>query len=182
MEGNLIMQRMALAAAAAVLLLGGCAATVTREGGDRPLTVDQAATQNLIVTLTGSDVVLKSADWEAFKGAWRGALKSAAGNGVNVTFADKAPGAGAGTGTHVDIFVNDYRYLTAGARYGFGVMTGNAYVDSKAVFRDLRTGRVVGERIYKTSSSAWQGVFSAMTDKQLEAISKELLGDLRGGR
>ena len=33
-------------------------------------------------------------------------------------------------GTLVVVEVKDYRYLSPGARIGFGVMTGNAYVDA----------------------------------------------------
>ena len=40
--------------------------------------------------------------------------------------------------------VNDYRYLSSGARFGFGVMTGNAYVDADIRLRDLKTGEPLG--------------------------------------
>jgi hypothetical protein len=63
-------------------------------------------------------------------------------------------------------------------RYGFGVMTGNAFVQARVSFRDLKTGDSWGERSYDTSSTAWQGVFSAMTDKQVRAICKEIVADL----
>ncbi len=56
----------------------------------------------------------------------------------------------------------------------------NAYIDARARFEDLRSGRLVGERSFNTTSSAWQGVFSAMTDKQLDAISRELIADTQG--
>jgi hypothetical protein len=39
----------------------------------------------------------------------------------------------------------------------------------------------VGQRSYSTSSSAWQGIFSAMTDKQLASISAAMLKDIDGG-
>jgi hypothetical protein len=39
---------------------------------------------------------------------------------------------------------------------------------------------VFGEDKVNTSSSAWQGVFSAMTSKQLAAIAKEIITDIRG--
>jgi hypothetical protein len=57
-------------------------------------------------------------------------------------------------------------------------MTGNAFVNAKVSFRDLNTGQVWGERHYDTSSTAWQGVFSAMTDKQVKAIGKEIVTTL----
>jgi len=53
-------------------------------------------------------------------------------------------------------------------------MTGNAFINSKVQFVDLSNGSALGERSYDTSSTAWQGAFSAMTDKQVRAICKEI--------
>lgn len=78
----------------------------------------------------------------------------------------------------VQVKVNDYRYLTSGARYGFGVMVGNAFMDSDVKFIELPAQKTLGTRKYSTSSSAWQGVFSAMTDKQLEAVSNEIVKEI----
>jgi hypothetical protein len=74
--------------------------------------------------------------------------------------------------------VNDYRWVSTGARIGFGVFTGNAFVDAKIRFLDLKTGQPFGEQSINTSSSTMQGVFSAMTDKQLQAIAKEIVADI----
>jgi len=68
--------------------------------------------------------------------------------------------------------------LTPGARYGFGIMTGNAFIDAEAEFIALPAKKSVGSRKYQTSSSAWQGVFSAMTDKQVLAISNEIIREI----
>lgn len=35
------------------------------------------------------------------------------------------------------------------------------------------------ERSYNTSSSAWQGIFSAMTSKQIEAICQQIAQELQ---
>ena len=83
-------------------------------------------------------------------------------------------------GTLLVVNINDYRYLTPGARYGFGVMTGNAFIDSSVEYRDLKTGAVLGEKRFNTTSSAWQGVFSPMTDKQVQAIATEIAGEIKG--
>jgi len=48
----------------------------------------------------------------------------------------------------------------------------------KVSFRDLKTGEVWGEQSYDTSSTAWEGIFSAMTDKQVRAICKEITAEL----
>ncbi len=55
-----------------------------------------------------------------------------------------------------------------------------AITGGKDAFRDLNTGEVWGERHYDTSSTAWQGVFSPMTDKQVRAICKEIATTLSG--
>jgi hypothetical protein len=69
--------------------------------------------------------------------------------------------------------------LSSGARFGFGVMTGNAYIDAKIQFADLKSGRPFGERSYNTRSTAWQGIFSAMTEKQVQAIAAEIAREVK---
>jgi hypothetical protein len=101
--------------------------------------------------------------------------------GASFSAQEGEPHASGQPGTLVAIYVNDYRYISPGARYGFGIMTGNAFVDAKAKFSDLGSGRALGERSYNTSSSAWQGVFSPMTAKQIEAICKEIVGEITSG-
>jgi hypothetical protein len=59
-------------------------------------------------------------------------------------------------------------------------MTGNAFVDSKVRFIDLKDGRVWGEQPYNTKSTAWEGVFSAMTAKQVGAICKKMVDTTLG--
>jgi len=41
------------------------------------------------------------------------------------------------------------------------------------------SGRVLGSRKYSTSSTAWQGIFSAMTSKQVQAISEEIVAEVK---
>jgi len=59
--------------------------------------------------------------------------------------------------------------------------TGTGYATGRPfkAFVDLPSRRSLGKRKYATSSTAWQGVFSAMTDKQVAAISGEILQELR---
>ncbi len=74
--------------------------------------------------------------------------------------------------------VSDHRDPTPGARLGFGVMAGNACIDTKVGFADFEAGATLGERRYGTSSSTWQDVFSAATDKQAQAISQEVIAEI----
>jgi hypothetical protein len=64
------------------------------------------------------------------------------------------------------------------ARFGFGIMTGNAFIDADAQYIEYPGAKSIATRKFATSSSAWQGVFSAMTDKQVRAISDDIVAEL----
>jgi hypothetical protein len=59
-------------------------------------------------------------------------------------------------------------------------MTGNAFIDADAVYIEFPEAKEIGTRKFFTSSSAWEGVFSAMTNKQVRAISDEIIVELVG--
>lgn len=162
-------------------VLGGCAASVkTAETDSQPLRVPASANKNLVVNITGSSASTASQDWTAFKQEWHDAMTSAvAQTGAKVSFQEGAPRHTGNAGTLVVVNVDDYRYVSTGARFGLGIMTGNAYIDAKVRFADLRNGSAFGERSYNTSSSAWQGIFSAMTAKQIEAICQQITQELQ---
>lgn len=162
-------------------LLGGCAATVQKGASTAPLAISPEASQRVVLHMTGSAEVLQSKDWEAFKGEWRGALRGeAASAGIAFDALDSLPPPGGrAPGTLLVVHVNDYRYLTPGARCGLGILTGNAYIDARLRFLDLKSGASFGEQSVNTSSTAWQGIFSAMTDKQVAAISRDVVQQLK---
>lgn len=160
------------------LLLGACAATVSKPAGQAPVQISRPATSvNLLIT--GAPAIRGSSDWQTFRAEWRTAFAAAASiRGINSAYSEaELPDYPPGT-VLVKVVVNDYRYLTSGARYGFGIMTGNAFIDADAQYIEFPGPRAFGARKFATSSSAWQGVFSAMTDKQVRAISDEILADL----
>lgn len=164
-----------------VALLTGCAATVNKPTAvdAPPLRIPAEASKHVVMNITGSKVATESKDWEPLKGEWRSAMKAATdAAGMRFTEQTGNPRPTSEAGTLVVVHVNDYRYLSAGARYGFGIMTGNAYIDSKVRFADLKSNATYGERTYNTSSTAWQGIFSAMTGKQIEAICKEIVTEI----
>ena len=176
---------------AAAIALGGCAASVNRSSADvgsgaaavaPAVRVPAESASRIVLNLGGSPAVLQSKDWEAFKGAWRGAMQSeAATAGVALTVQDGAVRSTGQAGTLLAVQVNDYRYVSSGARFGLGIMTGNAYIDATVRFLDARTGQPFGPpQSINTSSSAWQGIFSAMTDKQLQAVAQGLVRDVKG--
>ena len=162
----------------ALAALTGCAATVNR-GTNESSIKPAAATEKVAVIITASPAAESSKHWQEFRGEWRGAMAAAAAaSGLNFGyFESEVPPQPLGT-TLVKIKVNDYRYVSTGARIGFGVFTGNAFVDSDVEFVEQPGGKSLGKRKYSTTSSAWQGVFSAMTDKQLQALSTEIVRDV----
>lgn len=171
-----IIRSVAVAILAGVLL-AGCAATVKRPSTQQaPLGIPASAASEIRLFVKSDQGHDSSEDWETFRAEWRTAVAGAAAKaGRRFVYLDTMPETFEGEGILVVVNINDYRYLTAGARYGFGVMTGNAYIDAKASFHLLPGQELVGTRDYSTSSTAWQGVFSAMTDKQLAAIAEEIL-------
>jgi hypothetical protein len=163
-------------------LLTGCAANVTRGSGSAAPTVrvPPESAAKITMNVTGPRTLTQSQDWELFKGEWRAAMKSQAlSAGLAFDTQEGEPKPTGEAGTLLVVHVNDYRYLSPGARFGFGVMTGNAYIDAKIRFADLKNGKPFGEQSYNTSSSAWQGIFSAMTEKQVQAIAAEIVREVR---
>ncbi|WP_326542460.1 hypothetical protein [Pseudorhodoferax sp.] len=173
-----------LPALALCAALVGCAANVERPtAASQALQVPARAQSSVaLVVRAANPEVAKSSDWQALRGAWRDAMAGAASAaGKQFQYLDAEPQTTPAGSTLVVVQVKDYRYLSTGARYGLGVMTGNAYVNADAAFY-VGPGRTpVGTRSYSTSSSAWQGIFSAMTDKQLSSISSAMLKDIDGG-
>lgn len=166
----------------AALALGGCAATVSNTpSADAPALRAPAVPVNKVaLVITGQPAARGSAEWQTFRAEWRTAFDTAArAAGLGFAYFDTEPASQPAGTTLVRISVNDYRYLTSGARYGFGVMTGNAFIDADVHFIEMPAKRPLGTRKYTTTSTAWQGIFSAMTDKQVAALSTEIVQDLK---
>jgi hypothetical protein len=161
------------------VLLGGCAATVKKSDDLKPVKVGANATRAIVLNMTGGKDATDSKDWSSFKGLWRDALQEEAGAvGASVSTQEGEAKPTGASGTLLAVNVADFRYVSTGARIGFGIMTGNAFVNAQVSFRDLNTGELWGERHYDTTSSAWQGAFAPMTDKQVHAICKEIVATL----
>jgi hypothetical protein len=182
--------------AVAALALGGCAATVERGTSATNTSAGTAAAPSQqqpsmkIPTESGKRLVLNiqpgpklaatDSGWPDFKKEWIDITKEQA-TGQAMAFAtqDGEAKATGEQGTLVVVRINDYRHVTVGKRIAFGVFSGNAYIDSQVEFRDLATGKLHGERAYNTSSSAWGGVFSAMTPKQIYALADEIIVEIK---
>lgn len=165
----------------AVSLLSGCAASV-KSGGTETLVIPEVAKHNLVVNFQGNAKVQQNEDWPRLKQEWNDALRNEA---VRAGFSVSDTPVSTSTdkdGVGVQINVTNFRYLTPGARYGAGVMVGNAWVNSSANYSDLKSGRLIGTRTYDTSSSAWEGVMSAMTKEQVEAIAQQIISDIKSAK
>jgi hypothetical protein len=171
----------ALSCAIGVAMLSGCAASV-KSGGGASMVIQESAKQNLVVSFSGNEKVLHNDDWPLLKRDWSEALQAeAASAGYSLKEAQNLKSVNA-PGVGITVNVSNFRYLTPGARYGAGVMVGNAWVNSTADFSDLNSGSLIGSRTYDTSSSAWEGVMSAMTQKQVQAIAKQIIADIKSAK
>ena len=167
--------------ASALLLLTGCAATVQAPapGPDR-LAAPAVATTQVGLLVTGTPAMRAAPGWPAFRAEWRDAFKTAsAAAGLRMAYFETFPTEHLPGTVLVRITVNDYRHVASGMRWALGVITGNAFVDADVEFIELPSRRSLGSRRYSTSSSHWQGVLSAMTDKQLATLAGAMVQELR---
>jgi Domain of unknown function (DUF4410) len=178
--------------AVSALTLGGCAATVDRRAPasgaaaapsqQQPsMKIPAQAGKRLVLNMQ-LDPKLAATDsgWPDFKREWIDITKEqATGKGLAFTTQDGEAKATGEQGTLVVVRINDYRYVTIAKRVMLGIMSGNAYIDSKVEFRDLATGKLHGERTYNTTSSAWGGVFAAVTPKQIYALADEIIDEIK---
>jgi hypothetical protein len=169
-----------LVCAAVVVALAGCAATVQAPSAGPKLTVSAAAAKQLVLVVDGSKVAKESKDWEAFRGEWRIAIEAAAKEaGITAQFRDTVTAAATQQPAVLAVVnINDYRYITQGARFAVGIMTGNAFVDAEVSFSELPGNVSAGTRKYNTASSAGQGIFAAMTEKQIKAICDAIVKEV----
>lgn len=165
----------------ALSLLTGCAASV-KSGGTQTLAIQESAKQNLTVSFKGNSKVQQNEDWPLLQRDWNEALQAEAVRAGYALTQTPAVSSSNKEGVGITINVTNFRYLTPGARYGAGVMVGNAWVNSSADFADLKSGRLIGTRTYDTSSSAWEGVMSAMTKEQVQAIAQQIINDIKNAK
>lgn len=174
--------RAAVIALAIIFTLSGCAASVKKTGEDQ-LSIHSDAKRSIIVDVRGSEWVQSNSEWLKFRAAWLTALREeAAAAGVKYSDLGKAKRLNPYPATFVDIDVSNFRYISKDERYGLGVMVGNAWINSRVSFIDWQSRDLIASRKYDTSSSAWEGVFSAMTKEQIQAISKEIISEIRSAR
>lgn len=167
--------------------LYGCAAKVTKQEdsglprAEQKLGLNPSVAKKVIFLIDGNDSVKSGKHWELFLEDWNSSM-TAATTEANIGFMmigseDKIPSEVA---TLVRVTVNDYRYMAQWARYMVGVLAGNAYMDVTVEFLELPSRKQLASRSYKTSTSGGQGIFSAASPKQIEAVSVEIVGEIKG--
>jgi hypothetical protein len=181
------MKKLLPAAAFAIVIgLTGCAATVDRTSSNgtstaaptQPVT-EASASKNVLLNVTGSKEIMAAKDFQIIADEiQRGITEKLTPVGATLKM-QSGNAAATAPGTQVVVTVIDYRYVSTGMRYGFGIMTGNAYINAKIELFDLQTGKKLTEQAFNTSSSAFQGIFSAMTAKQVDAMGDEVLALVR---
>ena len=186
------MKTLALIALLGVALLSGCASTPPGNSAPQastatptvqkplPLPIPAASTKKLVLVMSGAKASTEAKDWANFKEEWRATFAAHAKDaGIAFAMHDGEARLSSDAGTLLSVYVNDYRMVGIGARIFLGVMSGNAYIDAKANYSDLKAGSPFGTRDYNTSSSAWQGVFGKMTPQQVDLIATQVFSELK---
>jgi len=167
-------------------LLTGCAATVNQSASPSSSVMApraQAPAGALALLVTGSATMQSSADWPAFVEQWETSMTYAAGQAKTpFVFVKDGAAVPTGTATLVRVTVNDFKYVSQVKRYMLGILAGNAWMDVYAEYFDLPANTPFGAKKFNTSSSAIEGVFSAMTPKQVQAVSDQILKDVSSDR
>ncbi|HZT56152.1 MAG TPA: DUF4410 domain-containing protein, partial [Burkholderiaceae bacterium] len=164
-------------------VLTGCAVNVTRsDGGFTPLPIGAATpaiAKHLALRMSGQ----QGGDWAKFTTEWREAIgDQAATSGMSFEYLGAIAAPTATVGTLLEVKISDYRYVSPAARFLLGIMTGNAFLDAQVSFIDLATGHEIGNKRYNTTSSAWEGIASPMSDRQIRAVASQIMGDLYAAR
>ena len=172
-----LLRRAALLAGAG--MLAGCAASVQRGSNEARIDVPPASARKVVLAVSGKPEFAQQAGWGYLVEEWQNSMQWAA-NNAGIAYAWQAPAARAATepATLVHVKVKDFRFVSTAKRWVTGIFSGNAFIDAEASFTDLATGRNLGTRSFQSSSSVMQGVFSAMTERQLEVISTEIVRDV----
>ena len=186
------MKTLASIALLGIALLSGCASTppgssapqasaaTTTAQKPLPLPIPAASAKKLVLVMSGAKASTEAKDWASFKEEWRATFAAHAKDaGVAFAMRDGEARPSGDAGTLVSVYINDYRMVGIGARIFLGVMSGNAYIDAKASYSDLKAGNAYGTRDYNTSSSAWQGIFGKMTPQQVDLIATQVFSELK---
>lgn len=161
--------------------LTGCAATVNSYTDASKIEVPQAAAKKVTLRLTGTPEIQVSNRWQKFSDEWYWKMQyEAESRNIPYTFAAKDSDIGDEPGTLVRINVKDFRYISQVERYFLGIVLGNAYMDIDVEYVELPSKRLIATKKFNTTTTAWEGVYSAATPKQVVAVIQVILNDIQG--
>ena len=168
---------------AAVISLVGCAATVTQTptSATSPVAAprEQAPAGALIAVVTGSSAVQANVDWQSFLAEWQASLATSAGTAnMPFVFAKDESAIPSNASILVRLTVNDFKYVSTTKRFMLGIMAGNAHMDVDVQYVELPANKPFGSKKFNTSSSAWEGIFSAVTPKQVQTVSELIVKEV----
>jgi hypothetical protein len=171
----------------ASICLSACAANVVKtDAKGQPasgskIAIQPDATKKINLAIGGSEATITRSDWQAFVDEWLTSMSaetSTAGIGFSLLKGEEP--APSEPSTLVKITVNDFRYMSQAKRYATGVLAGNAYMNLDVEFVEMPSRKIAGTRKYNTSTSGGQGIFSAATPKQVQAVAADIVNEVKG--
>lgn len=167
----------------AVASLVGCAATVTQTptSTSSPAATPraQAPAGALVAVISGSAAVRTNSDWQSFLAEWQASLAASAGTAkMPFIFAKDETAIPSNASILVRLTVNYFKYVSTTERFLLGVIAGNANMDVDAQYIELPDNKPFGSKKFNTTSSAWEGIFSAVTPKQVQTVSEMIVKDV----
>lgn len=176
-----------LSTLAIALALSGCAATVKQSnlGGAQTASVSRAsgaqARGTVAIVVTASDAVRQNSDWASLTNDWQELVPDVASElHTSASYIASESALTSSQTMLVRVKVNDFRYMSTARRFVMGILAGNAYMDLDVEYVQLPAMQVVSTKKINTSSTAWEGIFSAVTPKQVSAVSRIVLTDAIG--
>ncbi|BAN49359.1 hypothetical protein [Metapseudomonas resinovorans] len=157
----------------AALLMAGCADNPVKETPAAPLVVPADSRTQLIVNFKADGRVLGNAHWDEFVASWRAAIqREASALGYRVSEQDGPILASTDPGLLLIIIVDDFRYATEAAG------DDEPLIEARAIYLDAQTLKGYGERSYNTTSPAWEEISSELSNVQVRALTKSLVGEI----
>jgi hypothetical protein len=129
--------------------------------------------------VTGSPAAQGNSDWSSFLEEWESSLTdSAATAKTSLVFAKDEAAIPANASVLIRLTVNDFKYVSTTKRFMLGILAGNAFMDVDAQYIELPANKTFDSKKFNTSSSAWEGIFSAVTPKQVRTVSELIVKDV----
>lgn len=100
-------------------------------------------------------------------------------SGMRVSWAEDENSCGSAPTVLVIVKIRNYRYMTTESRIGMGIFAGNAHVNAEVEFYEPPVKKLLGTRVYETTTSAIEGNLSATTRQQVPAMSTEVVSEIR---